>query len=493
MAEEVKELLVRVSATTELLRSNLIAAEREIAKFETTTNAVTQRVERNFKQVGQASGNVRQGMQQLSFQLNDVATQFASGTKPMQIFAQQSGQVIQAIQMMSGGTSGLAAFLGGPWGMALTVGVVALTPFISKLFEAGDAAEKAARKLYTFKDALADLRTRPMEALGNLQSNVLKAEGALRNAEAMPGYTGGGSEAYKRNTFRERQRQEAIRQAKLDLANARSEFEVAKLTAKTNESLFEIVAKAGKSRARSIKDEDEAGGAKSRRTGSKRKKKDEIANPITAEVAFRAEMSKFTDAQGEALAKLRDSDYEAQIELINKKADYDYEARREVLERIQQQEARKIDYLAGLYESAFRGGVNAIWDDFERIGLAVISRVLAQFTMAQFNGGGGGFDFGSALTTAFTSVMGFADGGRPPLGRVSVVGERGPELFVPDAAGTIIPNHALGGNGVALTINAPGATAETVAMIRREIANAAPLIAQAATGQTIRKLNRRTL
>jgi lambda family phage tail tape measure protein len=43
--------------------------------------------------------------------------------------------------------------------------------------------------------------------------------------------------------------------------------------------------------------------------------------------------------------------------------------------------------------------------------------------------------------------LGFANGGDPPVNRVSVVGERGPELFVPRTAGTIIPNHALGGMG----------------------------------------------
>jgi hypothetical protein len=36
----------------------------------------------------------------------------------------------------------------------------------------------------------------------------------------------------------------------------------------------------------------------------------------------------------------------------------------------------------------------------------------------------------------------FADGGRPPVDKPSIVGERGPELFVPDTAGTIIPNEA---------------------------------------------------
>ncbi len=38
----------------------------------------------------------------------------------------------------------------------------------------------------------------------------------------------------------------------------------------------------------------------------------------------------------------------------------------------------------------------------------------------------------------------FAEGGRPPMGKVSVVGEKGPELFVPDQPGTIIPNDKMG-------------------------------------------------
>lgn len=42
------------------------------------------------------------------------------------------------------------------------------------------------------------------------------------------------------------------------------------------------------------------------------------------------------------------------------------------------------------------------------------------------------------------NLFGFADGGRPPLGRPSIVGERGPELFIPDQAGRIMPNGGLG-------------------------------------------------
>lgn len=37
----------------------------------------------------------------------------------------------------------------------------------------------------------------------------------------------------------------------------------------------------------------------------------------------------------------------------------------------------------------------------------------------------------------------YAEGGRPPVGQPAVVGENGPEVFVPDQPGTIIPNHEL--------------------------------------------------
>ena len=41
----------------------------------------------------------------------------------------------------------------------------------------------------------------------------------------------------------------------------------------------------------------------------------------------------------------------------------------------------------------------------------------------------------------------YADGGSIPGGRMSLVGERGPELFVPRSSGTIIPNNQLAGMG----------------------------------------------
>jgi hypothetical protein len=67
-------------------------------------------------------------------------------------------------------------------------------------------------------------------------------------------------------------------------------------------------------------------------------------------------------------------------------------------------------------------------------------------------GGGGGKDFTGGIKLMPTSLpitkpFGFADGGDPPVGVPSMVGERGPELFVPKTAGTIIPNNKLSSMG----------------------------------------------
>jgi hypothetical protein len=62
----------------------------------------------------------------------------------------------------------------------------------------------------------------------------------------------------------------------------------------------------------------------------------------------------------------------------------------------------------------------------------------------------------SGVGSALRKMLGFADGGRPPVGKASIVGERGPEVFIPDTAGRIVPNHQLsspGGSQGGLVVN----------------------------------------
>jgi len=63
----------------------------------------------------------------------------------------------------------------------------------------------------------------------------------------------------------------------------------------------------------------------------------------------------------------------------------------------------------------------------------------------------------------FSNLPGFANGGRPPVGRASIVGEKGPEIFVPRSAGTIVPNDRIGGgvtNNIVVNVDASGSNVE---------------------------------
>ena len=85
-----------------------------------------------------------------------------------------------------------------------------------------------------------------------------------------------------------------------------------------------------------------------------------------------------------------------------------------------------------------------------------------------FGGGGGGgtTDVFAGMNRGATNpntltMASFANGGRPPVGRPSIVGERGPELFTPGVPGMITPNHALGGStNVVVNVDASGSSVE---------------------------------
>ena len=89
-----------------------------------------------------------------------------------------------------------------------------------------------------------------------------------------------------------------------------------------------------------------------------------------------------------------------------------------------------------------------------------LMNALGGFNLFGGGGGGGTYSISPAAVPKTSGIKFFANGGRPPVGRPSVVGERGPELFVPDRAGTIIPNGAMGGANVTVNVDASGSSVE---------------------------------
>ena len=83
---------------------------------------------------------------------------------------------------------------------------------------------------------------------------------------------------------------------------------------------------------------------------------------------------------------------------------------------------------------------------------------------------------GSVAPGIFGSLpmLNFANGGRPPVGKASIVGEKGPELFVPRKSGTIIPNDKLGGGSTNINVNidASGSSVQGDAQQSKELGRA---------------------
>lgn len=121
------------------------------------------------------------------------------------------------------------------------------------------------------------------------------------------------------------------------------------------------------------------------------------------------------------------------------------------------------------------------FDDLKRVALSVMAEIAASAIsggIGSIGGGGGGGGLLSAAATLLTSVLGApgrATGGPVGPGRAYMVGERGPELFVPTSSGRV---EAMGGGAardvrVSITINAPaGSEGQALARSGRQMARA---------------------
>jgi hypothetical protein len=135
----------------------------------------------------------------------------------------------------------------------------------------------------------------------------------------------------------------------------------------------------------------------------------------------------------------------------------------------------------------FASGAKSAGDAFKSFAQGVAAEItqLAAQQLATdiFGKTGKGTDTGW-VGAAFTALGGFfkADGGNVNSSSPYIVGERGPELFVPGASGTIIPNHAL----TTAQNNASGNAGHTYITVHVNGSNNAPDVRRSA-GQGARE------
>lgn len=137
----------------------------------------------------------------------------------------------------------------------------------------------------------------------------------------------------------------------------------------------------------------------------------------------------------------------------------------------------------GLLSAIRKGSLG--FEDLKQIAFNVLDQIAAQALQGLFGSGGGGGSGGlggllnfSGLLGSILGLPGRATGGPVSPGRGYLVGERGPELFMPTSAGRIEANAGTGGARrdvkVSITIAAPSGTSAPQALQRssRQVASA---------------------
>jgi tape measure domain-containing protein len=169
----------------------------------------------------------------------------------------------------------------------------------------------------------------------------------------------------------------------------------------------------------------------------------------------------------EEIAQKRADDFEAQIK-------HQDELRKKIAEQKHAYEELNTTFRNGIVDGILAAveGTKSLSDSLLGVIKQMARLILQQQLLNALSGfnlfGGGGGGFAPSVATSGTNFFGggfspidfFANGGRPPVGRPSVVGERGPELFVPDRAGTIVPNGGFGGANVVVNVDASGSSVQ---------------------------------
>lgn len=122
------------------------------------------------------------------------------------------------------------------------------------------------------------------------------------------------------------------------------------------------------------------------------------------------------------------------------------------------------------------------FEDLKRVASQIMAQIAAEAVQAGlaslFGGGGGGASGGMSggILAGLIGLPGRATGGAVTPGRAYVVGERGPELFVPTSSGRVEVPGAGGARDVrvAITIHAPagGDSAGALRQSGRQVARA---------------------
>jgi len=394
-------------------REEIIALERLQAELGDVTRA--QNV------AAGASNNARYAWQNAGNQVGDFWVQVAGGTGVIRAFSMQAPQLVGAIQMMgneaqgsSGKFAAFARFMSGPWGIALGVALPIIGIVGEKLLNLGDDADKSKDKVDGLRKAIERLTSaggQIDQAAYDVVSNERKlAEAALAKIEKE---TPSGRAAMIDRAVRRRQAQQALSDADLALDT----FEKQR-AARQKGDADGAREKAAKKAAEEVERANERADKKAETAAARAAKAAEKQNNLLA--AWRAglagaadgDLPRLNDAQ-QALyraAQLQLDTYQRIPGAQRLQLDWSQELKTTETDRLarvrslheglaeiselangQFKIALEIDQdklrdLARDIEDVMGGGLDVLWQRFEKQGLAAASKIAAEAARDIFGG-----------------------------------------------------------------------------------------------------------
>lgn len=540
------EQLKKLTDSVDKLRKEMDALKTANAGVAASTDAVVRngvRYNNALDAQSKALRQARQGTQQLGMQINDFATSVATGASPLQAFNQQIGQVGFALSQMGGTAGAVGTFLAGPWGAALTIATAVLVPLVMNMFKFGDSAEAAKKKAEDlrkvekdFSDSTIKLMAARLALQGPIEQNVEgyrklylasvnAANGELRSARAAVVAAQARMKAAAAEASTIEQLKSGSRAGKTGIAKsglagaigsavgfgldlfgygkgedaARTELKAAKTAAN--------IAEAGVLSAQKILQDFEADAAKgfSKSSGSSAgasasgaarniaKSVPQAKTPFSMLGFYEEFFAKEFQQNDESLATLAEGQIKSLLETVPDMAKMSDEMA-QIISRNEELN-NSFDAIGNSVSDSFKGmltGAMSFKDAMKGIIGAVIDELWKLFVVQQIVG-----VVKSAMGSVFgVKVPGKAIGGSVGKNKPYMVGEQGPELFIPGGSGTIIPNRNLssgsGGGPINISVDARGASdpAAVRAQVQQGIMEAAPAIIAAAESRTVAGLRR---
>ena len=536
MAAELEQL--RVSLVAELVgREAFEQLKREVNQVKAATAGLDNTQQKLRATVTEAETAVRaqrQAFAQGGMQINQFAGQIAAGTPVMTAFIQQIGDVAYVVGQAGDSMGKVGRFLQGPWAAAILVAISVLGPLIGKLFQTKDATEELEKVEKMKRETTLILRDAQLDynmAVADTPEKQRKAIVAIIDA-AKADYDA--TMSIVRNT---KTRIGAI-DAEIKAINERTRIQTGKIGgdigaggARAGVALKGYIQEKSaigdltEAKAKLAEVEKNAAGAFKELRGAQARLVNFDQNQAEAAAKAGAKTAKGYEKAAKEAEKLRKEQEELaqEIRVFTLKDAVDFA---KAMEKVSQESSKAIDQTAS---QVLQTTMSVMGDQFTRMKEEIDAAVykgadaikgLSETMGETFSAGikgmiTGAMSFKQVMTNVIDSIIsklfemfvvqqitgmiakglsgltgitlpGKAIGGPVQGGKPYIVGERGPEMFVPSRSGSIVPNKGLGG-GMTINVDARGASdpAAVRAQVEQGIAQAAPYIIAAAQNKTL--------